>query len=116
VTVAPVTLSTTPFGSFRPLAPRATWARRALVLAVVVDVLSIASGLAELRLLDRASGGSVTTAELLANDRRQGMVAMAQLTMLVVGAVFFLRWVYRAHANLRPLGAEPRHSSGWAVG
>ena len=58
----------------------------------------------------------MTTAELLANDRRQGMVAMAQLAMFVVGAVFFLRWFYQAYANLRSLGAVPRHSSGWAVG
>jgi hypothetical protein len=43
-------------------------------------------------------------------------VAIAQLAMLGLGAVVFLRWFHRAYANLRPLGAEPRHRSGWAVG
>jgi hypothetical protein len=116
VSTAPVSLSLPAPAPFRPLAGTARWARQALVLAIVVDVVAVFSGLAELRLLDRAATGGATESELLASDRRQQLVAVAQLAALVVGAIFFLRWFQRAYANLRPLGAEPKHSSGWAIG
>jgi hypothetical protein len=116
VTSAPVTLSAGGYRPFRQLSGPAAWAKRALVLAIVIDVLSIVSGLAEIRLLERAAAGNATGAELLANDERQQLVAVVQLVALALGAVFFLRWFRRAYANLRAFGAATRHSPGWAIG
>jgi|GEM_PF-2036203 len=42
---------------------------------------------------------------------------LAQFLLYVLSAVLFLVWIYRAHANLTPLGAARlEYSPGWAVG
>jgi len=44
-----------------------------------------------------------------------GLVRPGQALFFLTGIVF-LAWSYRAHQNLRRLGADPAHSSGFAVG
>jgi hypothetical protein len=103
-------------GVYEPLSGRATWARRALVGAIVLDAVAVISDLLEFSLLQRALWGGVTAAEISANDTRQALVGLAQALLLAVGAVFFLRWFHRAYTNLAAFGTEAKYGTGWAVG
>lgn len=59
----------------------------------------------------------VPEAELAINDVRQGAVGFAHLGVAIATAIVFLMWFYRAHANLKPLGArELTYTPGNAVG
>jgi len=101
----------------RSLASRAAWAKRILVVIVAVDLVAVLSGGAEYSLLQRAELGGVSDAEFNANDRRQQLIGATQIGLLVLGALFFLRWFHRAYKNLGTLGAGAlRYSTGWAIG
>jgi len=114
MSTAPLVVSAEP--EYQPLAGRALWARRVVMAAVVVDVIAVAAGISEVRLYQQAADGSATQADLLADDSRQALVGFAQFGILIVGAVFFLRWFHRAYANVRALGTATKHSTGWAIG
>jgi Domain of unknown function (DUF4328) len=114
VTTAPLALRAE--REYRPLASCAVWARRVLVVAVVVDVIAVAAGISEVRLYQQAADGNASQADLVADDSRQAIVGLAQFGVLIVGAVFFLRWFHRAYANLRALGAATQYGAGWAIG
>lgn len=104
------------FERYRPLAPRARWARIALVTMIVADVLAVLSGVREYVLLERLETDLVTAEELEASDRRQQVVALAQFAVFIFAAIFFIRWLHRAYANIVPLGAQyPRYSTGTAI-
>jgi hypothetical protein len=46
-----------------------------------------------------------------------GMAAVLNILLIIVTAIVFLIWEYRANSNLRPLGVpRPEYSSRWAVG
>ena len=104
--------------TFEPLARRAILAQAALTLALLVDLVAIGSDLLEWQILGRIEAGElVPDSELLANDDRQATMGLLQLGVLVVAAVFFLRWFHRAYSNLESLGAgNLRFGRGWAIG
>lgn len=104
--------------AFESLDRRAKWATAILALVAVVDALALASGIAEYQLLARAERGEfVSFSEADANDLRQAAVGIVQFGLLVVAAVFFIRWFHRAYKNLIPLGAgQLRFGPGWAIG
>jgi len=53
----------------------------------------------------------------LASDDFMFIVASLQLVLMLVTAIVFLMWVYRANANLRALsGVAMRFTPGWSVG
>lgn len=55
--------------------------------------------------------------ELSAWDATQACFALIQLAVLVATGTGFLRWIYRAHVNVRAMGATGlKFSPGWAVG
>jgi hypothetical protein len=91
---------------------RARWALIALAVYAVFDVVAFFSGLAEYRLL----GTDYTIAQANANDDRQAMIGALQFILLIVTAVFYLRWFKCAYANVERLGGERRYGTGWAVG
>jgi hypothetical protein len=101
---------------FVPLGTRASWAKVVLVLAGLVDFVAVLTGFALYRLTDRAATGLVTVDEIQAAQDRHELVGNIQIGVYLIAAVVFLRWFYRAYANLKGLGAEGRHRSGWAVG
>jgi len=81
--------------------------------AIMVDIIAVVSDLAQINLLS----GYFTGSEAEANDNRQAAIGMAQLGVLIVTAIFFLIWIYRAYKNLAALGAKNlKYSPGWAVG
>lgn len=88
----------------------------ALYVAVVVDLVSIATGLMHVRLIDKANAGTASQSDLLASDTRMAQVLVAQIVVLIPCAILFLRWFHRAYVNLRPLGLSPEHGAGWSVG
>ncbi len=90
----------------------------ALILVIIMDVVAVFSGIAEVRLITRVINGEfVTLEELESNDDRQALVGALQLAVLVVTAILFLVWIYRSHRNLTALGASGlKYSPKWAVG
>lgn len=90
----------------------------ALLLVMIMDVVAVVSGIAEVRLITRVIDGEfVTLEELEANDDRQAVVGTLQLAALVVTIILFLVWIYRSHRNLPALGASGlKYSPNWAVG
>jgi hypothetical protein len=94
------------------LRSRARWAQIALVVVALVDVVAIASGAAEYRLL----GTDYTIEEADANDQRQAAVGIIQFLLLIVTAILFIRWFKRAYENVDALGRERRYGTGWAIG
>jgi hypothetical protein len=102
---------------FRSLESRAHWAKRALSVAVLLGVLTLIADFQQWSLTKRIAAGEATLDEIQMNDTIQVVVLFAELAAYAVAGVFFLRWFYRAYANLRPLGAEGLpHGAGWAVG
>jgi uncharacterized protein DUF4328 len=69
-------------------------------------------------LLDQVKHGKQFPLDvLLANDRRHQAIVGAELIVLVLTAIAFLMWTYRAYKNLPALGAQGlEHTPGWAVG
>jgi hypothetical protein len=94
------------------LRSRARWVQVALIVVAIVDLIAIGSDYAEYRLL----GTDYTLEEADANDLRQGVIGVAQFALLIVTAVFFIRWFKRAYENVAPLGGERRYGVGWAIG
>jgi len=107
--------STTPF---RPAHARTSLVTLFLVANIVLSLIAIASDYLQIQLIsDMMSGRDVTRTEAEANDSRQQMIGIAQLALYVLTAFFFLVWIYRAHKNLKALGAQGlKYSPGWAVG
>lgn len=103
---------------FRSAHVRANWVVALLAATVVIDVIAVGSGLAEVGLLDRAIDGAfITEAEATANDVRQGLIGLVQIVLFVGTVVAFLMWLHRARRNLPALHARDlRFSPGWAVG
>jgi Domain of unknown function (DUF4328) len=104
------------FGEARPLRRRALYARAALAAMVAVDLLAVISDLREYSLLGRLETELVDLEEIEASDRRQIIVAVAQLAVFTVAAAFFIAWLHRAYSNLHALGAQyPRYSLGTTI-
>jgi hypothetical protein len=100
-----------------PLASRASWAKRLLVVAGLVDTVAVITGMASFRLADRAASGSATFDQFNAAEVRHDLVILIQMTVYIVTAVVFIRWFHRAYANLPAVGTEGlRHGTAWAIG
>ena len=87
-------------------------------IVLVCTVAAIVSGFFEVSLLGRiADGENVTQSEAETNDLRVAVITALQGLAYLGTAIAFIVWFYRAHVNLRALGAsEVRHASGWAIG
>jgi Domain of unknown function (DUF4328) len=99
------------------LASRASWAKRLLVVAGLVDTLAVVTGLASFRLADRAASGSATFEQFNVAEARHDLVILTQMTVYLVTAVVFIRWFHRAYANLPAIGIDGLgHGVPWAIG
>jgi hypothetical protein len=96
---------------------RARWARRALAVVIVTNLVAIFFYLEELRLIDRAqSGRYVSASEAMAVDHRQLLALIVELVAGLFCGIAFIAWFHRSYKNLAPLGRETRHTTGWAIG
>jgi len=112
--------------TYVPCRRRAQWAMGFMLVLILLAAVAIVSGEMQAGLLDRfarvADGTEpydkqAIAAEAESNDLRQQVIGISQTALAVVMIVFFLRWVHRAHKNLRPLGAQGlEFTPGWAVG
>jgi hypothetical protein len=103
-------------GDYESPAPRARWASRLLIVAVVADGLSLLALASQRSLLDRGPG-AISLAEWHRSQSRIGGLALVELALLILGAIFVLRWLHLAYRNLTAIGAaELRFTPGWAVG
>jgi hypothetical protein len=99
---------------YGPLSSRATWAKRALIGVVVLNVVSIISAYFAYQTY---SADIITQDDLDTTDLREGIVALFTLIAFVVAVVMFIRWFRRAYANLPALGATNlRFQTWWTIG
>jgi len=89
-----------------------------LLAYVVVVFFSLAFIVLEIDLAERiGSGFDVTQGEIDANDDRRALIGLIQVLTGLVTFALYLRWLHKAHRNLRVLGATGlRFTPGWAVG
>ncbi len=89
-----------------------------LSVTMLFDAISILSDLAQISMLRQAASGvQISEQAALANDARQGLIALAVLGTLVVTVVVWCVWIHRADKNLPAFGARNlRFTPGWAVG
>lgn len=104
--------------AYRALRAPATVVYVMAAIVLVCTVAAIVSGFFEVSLLGRiADGENVTQSEADNNDLRVAVITALQGLAYLGTAIAFIVWFYRAHVNLRALGAsEVRHASGWAIG
>lgn len=77
------------------------------VLAAILSTVSLATGQA----------GGPQSDDLSPWEATQAIFALLQLAVLVATGTGFLRWIYRAHVNIRTMGATGlKYSPGWAIG
>jgi hypothetical protein len=108
--------------SFKDPTRLTQWVKIALVMQIVLAVIAIVSDVMEYQSLLEiqlvlADPQAQMNAASDANDTRQGIIAVLQVLMIVVGAIVFVCWVYLANANAHALGARAmRNTPGWSVG
>ena len=97
---------------------RAQWVIFFLMAGIMLGVIALTSTYCQIALLSKVMAGqAITQAEAVANDTRQQIIGLLQVAIFLGTAIFFLMWIYRAHRNLRALGARDlKYSPGWAVG
>ncbi|HKP14042.1 MAG TPA: DUF4328 domain-containing protein [Blastocatellia bacterium] len=110
-------------GPYAPSRPRANLLMAFLAVNVVVQAAAIASAFMHIDLLYKLMSYGIieqlspaARAQQHASEARETLMRVIQLAAFAASAVVFLFWLHRAYKNLKPLGAEPRRSPGWAVG
>jgi hypothetical protein len=105
---------------FRDLRRLVRWLAIALAALTVIELAHAVSLWLQIGLMSQArSGGGVTRAAALSNDRREAVISILYLLAYILTAVLFLRWTYLAKKNAMVFGAsflEFDFSPGWSVG
>lgn len=84
-----------------------------LLFIIVMDVASIGSSIMQLDLLADFSRGDIDEAAAESNDQREMMVGLLYLGGMLVTAICFWVWFYRAYRNIDALGGLRSESPGW---
>ena len=87
-----------------------------LGITLLVDVVSIGSGLLQLELIERIQSADFTQAELTQNDAREVALGFAATSLYVVTGIVFIVWFRRAYQNLDHFGHVRALGTGWAIG
>jgi hypothetical protein len=94
--------------------------RLALILTIlfcIVILISVLAVVLDLIVIDLLSGGYVSSGDMQLSENVQAAIRPFQFVAFIVTAVFFLIWIYRAHANLPWLGSRNlQYSPAWAIG
>jgi uncharacterized protein DUF4328 len=104
-------------GTFRSAHARAQWTIVLLAIVAVLAAVDLGFWAAHIGNLHRLDQGLASVAQ--ARDSEDGAAAVFGFFVLAIvpTAIAWLLWQYRAHANLRALGAANlAYSPGWAVG
>jgi hypothetical protein len=101
----------------KPLAGLSRSLRGLLIASVAVSVAGIVSDLYGHAQYSSLPEGAEYSEVFLPSDTLIGLVALAQLGILVAVAVLFLVWVHRINKNLHALsGTAMQFTPGWSVG
>jgi hypothetical protein len=103
---------------FRDPTTLTRWLKIVLYVGIGLTVISLASGLMELKLLhDLAGGATLAPGAADSNDLRQRVIGAIRFVEIVTAIVVFTMWIYRANHNARQLGAVGMEfTPGWSVG
>ena len=84
----------------------------------ILALMAAGSDFMEIQLYSAASQPfAVSEAEINASAMRQGFISLLRLGLLLPLVIVFCRWIYRANANARSLGADDmNYTPGWSVG
>jgi hypothetical protein len=96
----------------------------AFVIAAGLSVyvlISLAGAILDISQIESLSntprGLRMPSIELTASEAATLLIRVLLIGIAMVTGVFFLIWIYRAHKNLRALGAtDLKYSPGWAIG
>ena len=104
--------------SFISMSSRAKFLVILFIIAIVLEVVATVSNLSQMKLLgDMAEGLTVSDEAIASSDGIKAIIALAQMVLILVTGIVFLRWFYRTHANLKALEVEGlKYTPGWAVG
>jgi hypothetical protein len=111
----------TPAPVFRDPTVLTRWVQWLLYAQIAISIVAIVSGVMEYQLFQKIQARAfASTAEMMraaeGSDLRQGIVALVQAVIMIVGGIAILMWIFRANKNARALGADLEVSAGWAVG
>ena len=103
---------------FRSSHTLATWVVGLLVVAAALVAIGFFFRVHELNLFRKLeSGGGVSVSEGEASDDRLAAISALGALVALPTIVLWLMWQFRAHTNLKALGAaDLRYKPGWVVG
>ena len=89
-----------------------------LSLYILLSLLGLVADYSRIQTLSKAARGlTAPRPELMEIDVQTVLIQLALFIVVLLTAVSFLAWIYRAHKNLRALGAtDLKYSPGWAIG
>lgn len=89
-----------------------------LALSFGLSLIALFSDYLEYNFLISVQDGvEVTEEQALANDARQGIIGISQITLYLITVVVFCMWVYRMSRNANSIENSSLDTSpGWAVG
>jgi uncharacterized protein DUF4328 len=104
-------------GTFRSAHVRAQWTVVLLVITVILAAIDVGFWAAHISNLRRLEQGLISLRQAVDSEGGAAAVFGFLILMIFPTALAWLLWQYRAHANLRALGADNlSYSPGWAVG
>jgi len=104
-------------GTFRSAHVRAQWTVVLLAITVILAATDVGFWAAHISNLQRLEQGLISLRQAVDSEGGAAAVFGFLILMIFPTALAWLLWQYRAHANLRALGADNlSYSPGWAVG
>jgi hypothetical protein len=92
------------------------WLSGLIVASAAVAWIAVGFDIAEIRMFGRMGLGLVTASDRAAHLFVGRIVMISQGVMLILTAIAFVTWLYRARANLRAFGTRHlRYSRNWTV-
>ena len=104
--------------SFDPGRTLALFVVGGLSLYILLSLVGLVADYSRIQTLSKATGAlGVPRSEAMEIDAQTVLIRLALFIVVLLTAVSFLAWIYRAHKNLRALGAtDLKYSPGWAIG
>jgi hypothetical protein len=103
---------------FKPISGLSKWVQGIFIFFAIVSLVALISSYLQSQLIITIINGEFFTEdELLANDAREGFIAIVYFIVTIVVIIMFLVWVNRANKNIHSFQKPvPTFTSGWAVG
>jgi hypothetical protein len=104
--------------SFEPGRTLAFFVIGGLSLYILLSLVGLVADYSRIQTLSKATGRlGVLRPGAMEIDAQTLLIRFALFIVVLLTAVSFLAWIYRAHKNLRALGAtDLKYSPGWAIG